>query len=124
MSIISAPSVFRTLVDCKVEASRDGFLLRDANNHQVAVATSFWDEGALLARLEAVCAVLRARGAAVDARTKASVALPKETPTKGLKIEAEPPKVEPPKAKVKVVKVEPPAPVKVAAKSRKGKGKG
>lgn len=122
MSIISAPSVFRSLVDSKVEATRDGFLLRDANNHQVAVTTSFWDEAALLARLEAVCAVLRARGAVVDARTKASVALPKETPTKGLKIEAEPPKVEPPKAKA--VKVEPPAPVKVAAKSRKGKGKG
>lgn len=116
MSIINAPAVFRSLVDAKVERTRDGFLLRDSNNHQVAVATVFLDESALLARLEAVCEVLRGRGVTVDARTKASVELPKEYPTKGLKIDAEAPKAEP-------VKVASPAPVKTATKAPKGRSK-
>lgn len=118
MSIISAPAVFRALVDSKVEATRDGFLLRDRNSHTVVVGTSFWDENQLLAVLEEVCVVLRNRGAAVTPKMKASVKLEKLRPTEGLRIDPlpEPPKAEP-------VKVTPPAPVKTATKAPKGRSK-
>ena len=107
MSIINAPSTFRTLCDCRVERTRDGFLLRDPSGHQVAVSTSFWNESALLAVLEEVVATMKARGVQVDPKTKASVKLPKEAPTQGLRVEAEPPKAEPPKApKAKTPKVD------------------
>jgi len=107
VSIINAPSTFRTLCDCRVERTRDGFLLRDPSGHQVAVSTSFWNESALLAVLEEVVATMKTRGVQVDPKTKASVKLPKEAPTQGLRVEAEPPKAEPPKApKAKTPKVD------------------
>lgn len=122
MSIISAPAVFRSLVDSKVEATRDGFLLRDRNSHTVVVGTSFWDENQLLAVLEEVCVVLRNRGAAVTPKMKASVKLERPRPTEGLRIDPlpEPPKEAPKKA---AVEVPAPAPVKTATKAPKGRSK-
>lgn len=100
MSIINAPSTFRTLCDCRVERTRDGFLLRDPSGHQVAVSTSFWNESALLAVLEEVVATMKARGVQTDSKAKAAAKLPKEAPTQGLRVEAEPPKVEAPKSEL------------------------
>lgn len=100
MSIINAVSVFRTLCDCRVERTRDGFLLRDANDHQVAVSTSFWNEPALLAVLEEVVATMKARGIETDAKVKASARLAKETPTKGLKVDPDPIEIAAPKVAV------------------------
>lgn len=121
MSIISAPAVFRALIDSKVEASRDGFLVRDRNSHTVVVGTSFWDEGQLLAVLEEVCAVLRARGAKVDPKMKASVKLDKPRPTEGLRIDPLP---EPAKAPKKADKAAvAPVIVKTATKAPKGRAK-
>jgi hypothetical protein len=113
VSIINATSTFRTLCDCRVERTRDGFLLRDFNGHQVAVSTSFWNESALLAVLEEIVATMKARGVQTDPKAKAAAKLPKEVPTQGLRVEAEPPKTEirkaePPKtAKAKAPKVDP-----------------
>lgn len=126
MSIISAPAVFRSLVDSKVEATRDGFLLRDRNSHTVVVGTSFWDENQLLAVLEEVCVVLRNRGAAVTPKMKASVKLERPRPTEGLRIDPlpEPPKEAAKKAsKEAAVEVPAPAPVKTATKASKGRSK-
>ena len=122
MSIISAASVFRALVDSKVEATRDGFLLRDINSHTVSVGTSFWDESQLLAVLEEVCVVLRGRGATVSPKMKASVKLDKPRPTEGLRIDPLP---ETPKAAPKTAAVEVPAPaaLKSATKAPKGRSK-
>ena len=122
MSISSAPAVCRSLVDSKVEATRDGFLLRDRNSHTVVVGTSFWDENQLLAVLEEVCVVLRNRGAAVTPKMKASVKLEKLRPTEGLRIDPlpEPPKEAPKKA---AVEVPAPAPLKTAPKAPKGRSK-
>lgn len=122
MSIISAASVFRALVDSKVEATRDGFLLRDINSHTVSVGTSFWDESQLLAVLEEVCVVLRGRGATVSPKMKASVKLDKPRPTEGLRIDPLP---ETPKATPKKAAVEVPAPaaLKSATKASKGRSK-
>ena len=126
MSIINAPAVFRSLVDSQVEATRDGFLLRDINRHSVTVSTSFWDEGQLLAVLEAVCATLRARGAEVSPKMKAAAKLQGFRPTEGLRVDPLPtPPVEAPKKapkKAEVV-VEAPAPLKVATKAPKGRSK-
>lgn len=129
MSIINAPAVFRSLVDSQVEATRDGFLLRDINRHSVTVSTAFWDEGQLLAVLEAVCATLRARGAEVSPKMKAAAKLQGFRPTEGLRVDPLPtPPVEAPKkapkpAKASDVVVEPPKPVKVATKASKGRSK-
>ena len=124
MSIINAASVFRTLVDSQVETTRDGFLLRDRNGHTVTVSTSFWDEDQLLAVLEEVTAVLRARGAKVSAKAKAASKLSGFRPTEGLRVDPLPtPPAEAPK-KAEPVEVESPAPVKVAAKAPKKRGKG
>lgn len=122
MSIISAASVFRALVDSKVEATRDGFLLRDINSHTVSVGTSFWDESQLLAVLEEVCVVLRNRGAAATPKMKASVKLDKPRPTEGLRIDPLPetPKAAPQKA---AVEVPAPAALKSATKAAKGRSK-
>tara|TARA_R110000868_G_scaffold45283_1_gene150411 strand:- start:4702 stop:5088 length:387 start_codon:yes stop_codon:yes gene_type:complete len=122
VSIISAASVFRALVDSKVEATRDGFLLRDINSHTVSVGTSFWDESQLLAVLEEVCVVLRGRGATVSPKMKASVKLDKPRPTEGLRIDPLP---ETPKAAPKKAAVEVPAPaaLKSATKAPKGRSK-
>ena len=122
MSIISAASVFRALVDSKVEATRDGFLLRDINSHTVSVGTSFWDESQLLAVLEEVCVVLRGRGATVSPKMKASVKLDKPRPTEGLRIDPLPetPKTAPQKA---AVEVPAPAAPKSATKASKGRSK-
>ena len=122
MSIINAPAVFRSLVDSQVEATRDGFLLRDRNAHSVTVSTAFWDENQLLAVLEAVCATLRARGAEVTPKMKGATKLQGFRPTEGLRIDPLPtPPVKAPK-KAEVV-VEPPKPVKVATKASKGRSK-
>ena len=122
MSIISAASVFRALVDSKVEATRDGFLLRDINSHTVSVGTSFWDESQLLAVLEEVCVVLRNRGAAATPKMKASVKLDKPRPTVGLRFDPLPetPKAAPQKA---AVEVPAPAALKSATKAAKGRSK-
>lgn len=122
MSIISAASVFRALVDSKVEATRDGFLLRDINSHTVSVGTSFWDESQLLAVLEEVCVVLRKRGASPTPKMKASVKLDKPRPTEGLRIDPLPetPKTAPQKA---AVEVPAPAALKSATKASKGRSK-
>lgn len=122
MSIISAASVFRALVDSKVEATRDGFLLRDINSHTVSVGTSFWDESQLLAVLEEVCVVLRKRGASATPKMKASVKLDKPRPTEGLRIDPLPetPKAAPQKA---AVEVPAPAALKSATKAPKGRSK-
>jgi hypothetical protein len=122
VSIISAASVFRALVDSKVEATRDGFLLRDINSHTVSVGTSFWDENQLLAVLEEVCVVLRARGAASTPKMKASVKLDKPRPTEGLRIDPLPTTAE--KAPKKAaVEVPAPAALKSATKAAKGRSK-
>jgi hypothetical protein len=129
VSIINAPAVFRSLVDSQVEATRDGFLLRDRNAHSVTVSTAFWDEGQLLAVLEAVCATLRARGAEVTPKMKGAAKLQGFRPTEGLRIDPLPtPPVEAPKkapkpAKASDVVVEAPAPLKVASKAPKGRSK-
>lgn len=126
MSIINAPAVFRSLVDSQVEATRDGFLLRDINRHSVTVSTSFWDEGQLLAVLEAVCATLRARGAEVSPKMKAAAKVQGFRPTEGLRVDPlpTPPAEAPKKASKKAeVVVEPPKPVKVATKASKGRSK-
>lgn len=122
MSIISAASVFRALVDSKVEATRDGFLLRDINSHTVSVGTSFWDESQLLAVLEEVCVVLRNRGASATPKMKASVKLDKPRPTEGLRIDPLPetPKAAPQKAVVEVPAL---AALKSATKAAKGRSK-
>lgn len=126
MSIINAPAVFRSLVDSQVEATRDGFRLLDRNNHSVTVTTGFWDEGQLLAVLEAVCATLRARGVEVTPKMKGAAKLQGFRPTEGLRIDPLPtPPVEAPKKapkKAEVV-VEAPAPLKVATKAPKGRSK-
>jgi len=126
VSIISAASVFRALVDSKVEATRDGFLLRDINSHTVSVGTSFWDESQLLAVLEEVCVVLRKRGASPTPKMKASVKLDKPRPTEGLRIDPLPetPKAAPKKAPKKAaVEVPAPAALKSATKASKGRSK-
>jgi hypothetical protein len=122
VSIVNAPSVFRSLVDSKVEVTRDGFLLRDINSHSVGVATAFWDEGQLLAVLEAVCGVLRARGATVTPKMKASIAMEQLRPTEGLRIDPLPPTAEkaPKKAAAEVVL---PVTVPTATKAPKGRSK-
>jgi hypothetical protein len=122
VSIVNAPSVFRSLVDSKVEVTRDGFLLRDINSHSVGVATAFWDEGQLLAVLEAVCEVLRARGATVTPKMKASIAMERPRPTEGLRIDPLPATAEkaPTKAKAEVVL---PVTVPTATKAPKGRSK-
>ena len=122
MSIISAASVFRALVDSKVEATRDGFLLRDINSHTVSVGTSFWDESQLLAVLEEVCVVLRKRGASATPKMKASVKLDKPRPTEGLRIDPLPATAEkaPKKAAAEVVL---PVTVPTATKAPKGRSK-
>jgi len=122
VSIVNAPSVFRSLVDSKVEATRDGFLLRDVNSHTVGVATAYWDEGQLLAVLEAVCVVLRGRGATVTPKMKASIAMERFRPTEGLRVDPLPATVEeaPRKAEPEAVL---PATVKKATKAPKGRSK-
>jgi hypothetical protein len=122
VSIVNAPSVFRSLVDSKVEVTRDGFLLRDINSHSVGVATAFWDEGQLLAVLEAVCGVLRARGATVTPKMKASIAMDRFRPTEGLRVDPLPATAEeaPKKAAAEVVL---PAALKSATKASKGRSK-
>ena len=122
MSIVTAPSVFRALVDSKVEATRDGFLLRDINSHPVSVGTSFWDEGQLLAVLEAVCVVLRGRGATVTPKMKASIAMERTKPTEGLRVDPLPAFAEKAPAKA-AVEVPAPATVKTATKATKGRSK-
>ena len=122
MSIINAPSVFRTLVDCRIERTRDGFLLRDAGNHQVSIATAFWDEDALLAVVESIAATLRARGAKVSDKARLATRIVNEAPTQGLRVEDPPPVVRPAPTPPPAAE-EKPSPVKVATKAPKKKGK-
>lgn len=122
MSIVNAPSVFRSLVNSKVEATRDGFLLRDVNSHTVGVATAYWDEGQLLAVLEAVCVVLRGRGATVTPKMKASISMERFRPTEGLQIDPLPATAEEAPRKVEPEPVTP-ATLKKAIKAPKGRSK-
>lgn len=112
MSIINVSSVFQTLVTCRVERTRDGFLVRDSNNHQVAVSTTFWDESALLAVLEEIVGTMKARGVQVDPKTKAAAKLPKEAPTQGLRVDPDPTPAPAPK-------VAPSEPVEAPKKAKK-----
>jgi hypothetical protein len=126
VSIITAPSVFRALVDSQIEATRDGFLIRDINSHPVGVATAFCDEGQLLAVLETICGILRARGATVTPKMKAAISMDRFRPTEGLRVDPLPPTAE--KAAEKAPKkaaVEVPAPaaLKSATKAAKGRSK-
>jgi hypothetical protein len=122
VSIITAPSVFRALVDSQIEATRDGFLIRDINSHHVGVATAFCDEGQLLAVLETICGILRARGATVTPKMKAAISMDRFRPTEGLRVDPLPPTAEkaPEKAAAEVVL---PVTVPTATKAPKGRSK-
>jgi hypothetical protein len=122
VSIITAPSVFRALVDSQIEATRDGFLIRDINCHHVGVATAFCDEGQLLAVLETICGILRARGATVTPKMKAAISMDRFRPTEGLRVDPLPPIAEkaPQKAAAEVVL---PVTVPTATKAPKGRSK-
>ena len=122
MSIITAPSVFRALVDSQIEATRDGFLIRDINAHPVGVATAFCDEGQLLAVLETICGILRARGAIVTPKMKAAISMERFRPTEGLRVDPLPATAEeaPKKAAAEVVL---PVTVPTATKASKGRSK-
>lgn len=122
MSIVNAPAVFRSLVDSKVEATRDGFLLRDINSHSVSVGTSFWDENQLLAVLEEVCIVLRGRGATVSPKMKASVQIERLRVTEGLRVDPLPTTTQTAPKKA-AVEVPAPAALKTATKAPKGRSK-
>jgi hypothetical protein len=122
VSIITAPSVFRALVDSQIEATRDGFLIRDINSHPVGVATAFCDEGQLLAVLETICGILRARGATVTPKMKAAISMERFRPTEGLRVEPLPATAEkaPKKAEPEAVL---PVTVPTATKAPKGRSK-
>jgi len=83
MSIVNLASSILALDGCQVAATRDGFSVRSVDRHVVQVSTRFADESRILAALEAIVSVLRARGAAPAAPAFA----PLESPTTGLSVE-------------------------------------
>lgn len=90
MSIVNLPSCILALDGCEVAATRDGFSVRSADRHVVQVCTRFADEARIVATLEAMCSILRARGAAPAAPAFAAV----EAPTTGISIDFSAPAAE------------------------------
>lgn len=90
-AVISLPSVILSLPGCEVARSRDGFTVRNQDRHVVQVSTRFADESAILAVLEAICLVLRERGAEAAA-TDAMAA--KEERATGISVDFAPPAAE------------------------------
>ena len=83
MSIVNLASSILALDGCQVAATRDGFSVRSLDRHVVQVSTRFADESRILAALEAIISILRARGAAPAAPAFA----PLEAPTTGLSVD-------------------------------------
>lgn len=83
MSIVNLASAILALDGCQVAATRDGFSVRSSDRHVVQVCTRFSDESRILAALEAIAQVLRARGVAPVVPAFA----PLESPTSGLSVD-------------------------------------
>lgn len=89
MSIMNLASSILALDGCQVSATRDGFSVRSVDRHTVQVSTRFADESRIVATLEAIVSILRARGAAPAAPAFAAL----EAPASGISVDFTPPAV-------------------------------
>jgi hypothetical protein len=87
MSIVNLASSILALDGCQVAATRDGFSVCTSDRHVVQVSTRFADESRIVAALEAIVSILRARGAAPAAPAFAAL----EAPTSGISVDFTPP---------------------------------
>jgi hypothetical protein len=83
MSIVNLASSILALDGCQVAATRDGFSVCTSDRHVVQVSTRFADESRIVAALEAMVSILRARGAAPAAPAFAAL----EAPTSGISVD-------------------------------------
>jgi hypothetical protein len=90
MSIVNLASSILALDGCQVAATRDGFSVCTSDRHVVQVSTRFADESRIVAALEAIVSILRARGAAPAAPAFAAL----EAPTSGISVDFSPPEGE------------------------------